>query len=471
MAWTKTRTAAVLGASAGAGCVAWKIWKNADLRVQNRPLQRGGKIVILGAGFGGMAAAQELSKLLPEDGDAEITLIDQNNFLLFTPMLTEVAGGELDPRHIVAPPRQLSRRIQFRQGTVREISLANRSVTLELNGGDQSTRTLQADHLIIALGSVPKFHGIPGVQEHSLPVKSIGDAAAIRNRVLTSFERASWESDEKVRRELLTFVIGGGGYTGVETMAAINGLARESIKNYPGIAPQEIETYIVEPGDRLLPELSADLASFAEKKLEQHGVQVILKTKVASAGENYVELESGKRIPSRTLIWAGGVAPNPLVGKLNCERGKHSAIVVDGCCRIPGHFGLWALGDCAEVPKPGGKETYAPTAQNATREGRLVARNIVAMLRGQQPKAFAFQEIGELALVGKREGVAKIYGRHFSGLLAWAMWRAIYLSKMPGMAQRARILLDWALDFVFGRTVAEFPVDRSTGARTHRAGS
>jgi NADH:ubiquinone reductase (H+-translocating) len=165
---------------------------------------------------------------------------------------------------------------------------------------------------------------------------------------------------------------------------------------------------------------------------------VLLKTKITSAAANYVELERGKRIPARTLIWAGGITPNPLVEKLDCQRGHHGGITVDECCRVPGHSGVWALGDCAEVPKGTSKGSYAPTAQNATREGRLVARNVVAVLRGQEPKPFAFQELGELALVGKHAGVAKIYGQHFSGFLAWAMWRAIYLSKMPGMGQRER---------------------------------
>jgi len=466
MACSKTAKLGMVGAAAGGVFLGWKFLKSADLEAQNRSLQRGRKIVILGAGFGGMSAAQELSKLLPAGGDAEITVVDRNNFLLFTPMLAEVAGGQLDARHIVAPPRQLSKRIRFRQGKVTGIDLNTRSVVLDT--GDGGTATVQADHLVIALGSVPKFHGIPGVQEHSLPIKSIGDAAAIRNQALTCLERASWESNDEIRREILTFVVGGGGYTGVEIMAAINDLLRDGVNHYPGISPQEIRTVIAEPGDRLLAELSPDLASFAQQKLQERRVEVLLKTKITGATGNSVELDNGKRIATRTLIWAGGVAPNPLIGNLDCERGHHGGIVVDECCAVPGHSGIWALGDCAEVPKDGSHGSYAPTAQNATREGELVARNIVALLRGEQPKPFKFQEIGELALVGKHTGVAKIYGQHFSGFLAWAMWRAIYLSKMPGLGQRARILADWVLDFTFGRNIAEFPVDRSVStSREH----
>jgi NADH dehydrogenase len=455
------RTAVIAGAGAGCAVLAWKLWKRANLRRRNRLIPYDQKIVILGAGFAGLNVAQELSRLLPAEKDGQIALVDQNNYLLFTPMLTEVAGGELDPHHILAPPRLLSPRINFEQSRVHDIDLQNKSVTLDVGGEGSGRRTLKADHLVIALGSVPDFHGIPGVQEHSLGLKSIDDAVEIRNRILGCLEQASWEHDCKVRQELMTFVVGGGGYTGVETMAAVNDLARTSLKHYPKLSPGEVNTVLIEPGDRLMSELSPDLAAFGQHKLEQRGVQVRLKTKITRVTAKFVELEHGERIPTRTLIWAGGITPNPLIGKLNCKRGKHGGIVVDEHCAVPDHAGIWALGDCAEVPKPESKGTYAPTAQNATREGALVARNIVAVLRGQPIQAFEFKPIGELALVGRHSGVGRIYGHHFSGFVAWAMWRAVYLSKMPGMAQRSRILVDWVLDIFFGRNIAELPLERS----------
>lgn len=459
------RTALIAGAGAGCAIVAWNFWKRADIRRNNRLIPAGQKIVIVGAGFAGLSVARELTSLLPAENDGQITLVDQNNYLLFTPMLTEVAGGELDPHHILVPPRMLSPRINFEQGQVHDIDLRNKSVVLDVGGDGARRRTLKADHIVIALGSVPNFHGIPGIQEHALGLKSIGDAAAIRNRILEALEHASWEQDSTVRKELLTFVVGGGGYTGVETMAAINDLVRTSVKHYPKVSPEEIRTLIIEPGDRLMSELSSDLAAFGQKKLEERGVQVRLKTRITRANGNFIELDDGERIPTRMLIWAGGITPNPLIGKLNCKRGKHGGIVVDEYCAVPDQPGVWSLGDCAEVPKPESKGTYAPTAQNATREGALVARNIVAVLRGHQPERFQFTPIGELALVGRHSGVAKIYGHHFSGFLAWAMWRAVYISKMPGMEQRSRIVLDWVLDFVFGRSIAELPLDQRISAR------
>jgi NADH dehydrogenase len=461
MSWSKASRIGAAGAGVAAGVLARRLWKRAAIRRKNRAINRRNRIVVLGAGFAGMHVAQELAKLLPAGEHGDITLIDQNNYLLFTPMLTEVAGGELDPQHIVASPRRLSPRINFEQARVEDINLAEKAITVSGPNDENSQRVIRADRLVIAVGSVPNYHKIPGLREHSLAMKNLADAAATRNRVLACLERANREEDDDAKRALLSFVVGGGGYTGVETMAAINDLARSVSKQYPRVRADEITTLIVEPGERLLPELSPDLAAFAQKKLEARGVRVLLRTKVTSAAEAHVELEGGRKIQTRTLIWAGGITPNPLVGKLNCKRGRHGGIVVDKTCAIAEHRDVWALGDCAEIPKIDSKGTRAPTAQNATREGELVARNIVAAMRGEAPQPFTFTPIGELALVGRHSGVAKLYGYHFSGFLAWAMWRAIYLSKMPGMAQRSRIAIDWLLDFIYGRNVAEFPVDAS----------
>lgn len=453
---TKSKKAAIGCAAVAGAAAAWYAWKSYQVRKRSRSVPRDCRVLILGAGFAGLNTARELTRLLPDSGRGQITVVDENNFLLFTPMLTEVAGGELDARHIVAPPRQVSPPIGFEQGKVTAIDLAKRSVKIE--GGPGEERTLSAGHLVIAVGSIPNYHGIPGVEEHSVGMKSVGDAVQIRNRVLASLERAATERDSQRRRAILTFVVAGGGFTGVETMAAINDLARDSAKEYPSIAADEISAFIIEPGRRLLAELNEDLAGFAQRKLEERGVRVMLNSKIAGAGDGFVDLEGGQRIETHLLIWAGGVKPNPIIDRLPCPKGKHGGIAVDACCAVPGRPGVWALGDCAEVPKAQGGGTYAPTAQNATREGESVAANIVAVLCGEAPRPFAFHTIGELALVGRHAGVGEIYGHQFSGLLAWAMWRAVYLSKIPGMPQRSRILLDWILDFIFGRSIAELPV-------------
>jgi NADH dehydrogenase len=423
-------------------------------------------IVILGAGFAGIHVARELARLLPRAEDGRITLVDQNNFMVFTPLLTEVAGGEVDADHIISAVRRLSPRVSFVQGRVDGIDLANRRVTIAVGGTAKNVprrqENLDADQLVIALGSVTNFHGLAGVQEHALTIKSVGDAAAIRARALELLEYAAAEADGEKRRALLTVVVAGGGFSGVETMAALNDLVRDEAKSYPHIAPQDVRTMLVHPGKRLLPELSAGLARYAQTKLEQRGVEVILDIKITGAGPDYAEMEGGRRVPTHLLIWTAGVTPSPVIGTLDVKRGHHGGIVVNACCAVPGHPGTWALGDCAEVPRPGGKAAYAPTAQNAMREGTQVARNIVAVLHGQQPRPFVYTPIGELALVGKRSGVASLYGLHLSGLSAWALWRAIYLAKMPRLGQRLRIGFDWLLDLLFGREIAALPLTRST---------
>jgi NADH dehydrogenase len=440
------------------------------------------RVVILGAGFAGVYAGRELARLLPREEDCEITLVDQHNYFLFTPMLTEVVGGEVDTRDIVSAVRLLSPRVNFVQGRVDRIDLARKRVTVRVgetaDGIPTTKRDLEAEHLVIALGSVTNFHGNQELCAHSLTIKSIVEATAIHDRALALLERADAEPDPNTRRELLTFVVGGGGFSGVETMAALNDLVRGSVKHYPNVRPEEIRTVLVHPGDRLLPELGEQLAAYALHALEQRGVDVILQTKITGAGPDYVEMERRPRIPTHTLIWTAGVAPDPLIAELDCERGKHGAIVVDGCLHVPRHPGVWAVGDCAEVPQPGSGKTYAPTAQDATREGKQVARNILATLRGAEPRPFAYRPIGELAIVGRRTGVARVYGMHLSGLLAWALWRAIYVLKEPSPTKRARIAATWLLDVVFGRELTEIagrpsppaPDQATTAAKERRAG-
>ncbi len=431
----------------------WAALRRAEERAQNAGIAKGMRFVVLGNGFAGVGAAQELARLLPDDGNGDILLIDMDNYLLFTPMLTEAAGGDVAPSHIVSPARHVHDRIRFVQGRITKIDLAGRSV--EVNSGSTqlgiSTKTYSGDQLVIALGSVTNFHQTPGVEENCIPMKQLQDATAAFDRVSACLERASVEDDPAKRRELLTFVVGGGGYTGVETMAAINDLVRFNVKALPKIRPEEVRAVVVHSGKRLLEEITPGLAEFATQKLKDRGVEVQLQARIASAGPNFVQVEGGERIPTRTLIWTAGVTPNPLIGPLPAAKGKHHGIAVDAYCRVPDHPGVWALGDCAEIPQPNGEGTYAPIAQNAMREGKLVGVNIVRSLRGAPLKPFRYTPIGELALVGRRTGVARVYGMNFSGIVAWAMWRAVYLGKMPGLAQKVRILTDWVLDLLFGR--------------------
>ncbi len=463
----KTRTTAknrdllMLAAGLTGTYVAWRFARDVQIKLRNERLQRGKRIIILGAGFGGREVALELARQLPDPQDGEIILVDQEPFLLFTPMLTEAAGGELDADHIVSSVTRLPNRISFVQARVEAIDLQHRTVSVQLGQSEadipEAKHTFDADHLVLALGSVTNFHHIPGLEEHAFTMKSLNDAARLRDRALQLLQRANAEPNPRLRRELLTLVVGGAGLTGVETIAAINDLLRESARKFPHLNLAEIRTILVEPGSRILPELTEQLAQFASVELRRHGVEIRLNTKVTGAGADYAELNGTERIPTRTVIWAGGITPNPLLKQLDCPHSRHGAVVVNAQLAVTGHPGVWALGDSAAVPKPDSSGSYAPTAQNAIREGTTVARNIAADLRGCARERFQFKPLGELALVGRHSGVARILGFEFKGAVAWAMWRLIYWSKMPSLPQRMRILSDWVLDLVFGRNLAPLP--------------
>jgi NADH:quinone reductase (non-electrogenic) len=431
-------------------------------------------VLILGAGFAGLGAAEALDHALGDDGECDITLVDQNNFSLFTPMLPEVAGGQVDPGSIVVSPRQVSPRTRFVQGRVETIDATNRNVTIATGEGagvPPAQRELHADHLVIALGSVTNFHHIRGLREHAVGIKTIDDAQSLRNRAIALLERADDESGRDARRALLCFVVGGGGFSGVETMAALNDMVRDLVADYRHIDRSDIRMVLVHAQSRLLPEVDEGLADYAQRELERRGVEVVLSTEIDEAGDGWVQLKgkTTERIGAHTLVWAGGVKPNPVIDAAGLKLGRHGGIVVDGCCRVPDHPGLWALGDCAEVPRPNGKSgaTYAPTAQNATREGAQVARNILAVLHDRQPEPFVYHPIGELAVVGRRAAVASIYGVRFSGFVAWLLWHAIYLAKLPRRSKRVRVGIDWMLDALGGREIAALPGAGADGQANH----
>ncbi len=431
------------------------------------------KILILGAGFAGVGLFQELCRLFKPE-ECEITVVDENNFSLYTPMLTEVAGGTVEASHVVAPVRALAgHAIRFEQGRVEKIDVDQKSVSIAVGapkfGIPDATRQLEFDYLAIALGSVTNYHHIAGLEDHSMPAKQIEDAMEIRSRSLALLARAGEEPDAEQRRRFLTFVVGGGGFSGVETMAALNDMVRTAAGNYPNVVPDDIRCIIIQPGSRLLPEIGESLAAYTQHELEERGVEVLLDTKVTGAGENWVELQGKddkepRRIETYTLIWAGGVTPSPVIHSSGLKMGKHGGIEVDSTCAVPDHPSIWALGDCAEIPQPGKNKTYAPTAQNAIREGAQVARNIAAAIRGGKQEPFVYTPIGELAIVGNRVGVASVFGLQFKGIVAWMMWRSVYLTKLPRFPQRVRVALDWLLAAASGRETAQLETGRSRRA-------
>ncbi len=419
------------------------------------------RIVLLGGGFGGLYAAIELEKRLARDPAVEITLVNRDNFFSFTPMLHEVAASDLDVTHIVNPVRKMLRRVNLFLGDVEGIDLVQRMVTVR-HGSDRHTHELPYDHLVIGLGAITNFFQLPGLEERALTMKSLGDAIYLRNHVIANLEEADTEcaAHTCLREPLLTCVVAGGGFAGVETIAALNDFVREARRFYRNLRPEQIRMVLVHSGPVILPELSEKLGRYAQKKLVERGIEVRLNVRVTGVTGDAVQLSDGALIKTRTVVWTAGTAPNPLLAALPCnkERGR---IVTNEYLEVPGHPGVWAVGDCAVIPDPTTGQSYPPTAQHALREGRVLARNLAATVRGGRKQPFVFSTIGQLASIGRRVGVANILGINFSGFFAWWLWRTIYLSKLPRAEKKLRVALDWTLDLLFSKDLVQFNTFRS----------
>jgi NADH:ubiquinone reductase (H+-translocating) len=411
------------------------------------------KIVVAGGGFAGLYAAKYLNKSLARRPDVEVTLVSRENFILFTPMLHEVAAGDLSPSDIVNPLRRILRHVNVVQAEVTSIDLSAKKIC-----GAAGVRNLELefefDHLLLTIGSETNFFDMQGVRDWAVTMKSLSDAALLRNRMVALLEEASLEKDEAKRRELLTFVTAGGGFAGVETIGAVNDFVRETLKFYPSLREEEIRVVVIHPGKFLLPELGEELGRYAEKKLAQRKVEIIKGSRVAGYDGSVVRLTEGTPIPATTLIWTAGVKPSPVIAQLPCEK-EHGRLLVSEYLAVTGVPGLWAAGDCAAVPILNTGKFHPPTAQHGLRQGVIAAKNIAAVVLNRPLTSFRFTTLGQLATIGRRTGVAMVFGFKFSGLIAWAMWRSIYLMKLPGLAKKVRVMLDWTLDLLFGREIEQ----------------
>lgn len=416
-------------------------------------------VLILGGGFGGLYTALELDKRMARNSELEVTLISSQNFFLFTPMLHEVAASDLEITHIVSPLRKLLKRVSVFVGDVESIDLENRKVAVS-HGEGHHHHELRYDHLVLSPGSITNFYGNKGLEESALTMKSLGDAIHLRNRLIAKMEEADLECSADHKAALLTFVVAGGGFAGVETIAGMNDFLRESLRFYPNLSEADLRIVLVHGGDVILPELNGKLGKYAEAKLASRGVEFHLGKLVTDVTGDRVLLSDGSVIDAGTIVWTAGTAPNPLLSGIPCAR-QFGRILTDETLRVPGFEGLWALGDCAAVPdgSPGG--FHPPTAQHAIRQGKVLAANIVAGMSGRGLKPFRFDTIGQLAAIGRRTGVAQIMGINFSGFIAWWLWRTIYLMKLPRLEKKLRVALDWSLDLVFSKDLVEFLTDRS----------
>ena len=414
------------------------------------------RVVIVGGGFAGLYTAIGLEKLLKRRDDISVTLLSAENFFLFTPMLPEAGASSIGTRHIVSPLRKLLRRTRPAEVSVDRIDLVSR-VVFARHSLTGAVREFPYDRLVLALGGVTNYFNVPGAAQYSIPFKTLGDAIYVRNHTIDKLEEAAVEPERA--GELVTFAVVGGGLTGVEVSGALNDFVREAVGFYPEIDRKQIRIILLEAGPRLMPEMNEELAAFAEKVLGERGVEVRTNTSVVRAERGEFELSTGERVSTGTLIWAAGVAPNPLIATLQVptERGR---IRVNEFLAIEGLDDAWALGDCAHIPNPKTGKPHPPTAQHAVREGKCAAHNVAASLGIGTSKPFAYRTMGQMAIVGERTGVADVMGLRFEGFIAWFLWRTYYLMRIPQLEKRLRVVLDWTLDLFFKRDLVKLAVTR-----------
>jgi len=420
------------------------------------------RVLIVGGGFGGTYTALALERALAANRDVRVTLINRGNSFLFTPMLHEVAASDLDVTNIVSPLRKLLRRVDFFDGEVLGIDLRTRRVTVR-HGSDGHTHELGYDRLVLALGSVTNFYGLPGLADHAMTMKILGDAIDLRNRLISRLEEADTECAASVRRPLLTVVVAGGGFAGVETVAGVNDFLREALPYYPHLDAADLRVVLVHAGDVILPELGEKLGRYAQRQLGRRGVEIRTGTRVARLDAGRVELSDGTALDARTVVWTAGTAPHPLLDVLGCAR-ERGRLRVDERLQLHGYPDVFALGDCAAVPDSVTGGFHPPTAQHALRQGKVVAANLLASLRGETLRPFRFSTLGQLAAIGRRTGVARILGVNFSGFVAWWLWRTIYLAKLPRFEKKLRVALDWTLDVFFSKDLVQFSTERTRAA-------
>ena len=410
-------------------------------------------VLILGGGFAGVYCAKKLCKKLRGTGKT-VGLIASENHMVFQPMLAEVVGGSLSPRHVVNPIRLLCKGADVYRGTVCSVDLKNKS--LVLNGGTHSPNiNMTFEHIVFALGADVNLTRIPGMSEHAALVRNVGDAMKLRATIISRMEEANLLCDSADRKRLLSFVVVGGGYSGVECSGQMIDLLHAICRFYENVTPADYSVSLIHSGAILLPTLSPKLANYTGAQLTKMGVKILFDSRVKAVTARCVVLGDGTKIESDTVVCTVGNAPHPLIlklgesGELPVEKGH---VLVENTGRVKGHEKAWAAGDCSLFPKVDGGNC-PETAQFAYRQGGLLGENIAASFAGRALQPFKFKGLGELASIGHRTAVAEIMGMHFSGLIAWFMWRTIYLMKLPGLDRKLRVMTEWTFDLFFPRDI------------------
>jgi NADH dehydrogenase len=408
-------------------------------------------VVIAGGGFAGSTVARKLEGLLPRQS-ARLVLVNDVNFMLYTPFLPEAAAGTLEPRHFVTPLRDIIHRANLRLGAVDSHDPDARTVGIRSHSGE--TETVPYDHLVLAPGSISRFLPVPGLSEHAVGFKSLADAIYLRNHVIESLEMANATADETLRDQLLTYVFVGGGYAGLEALAELQDFAADAMSDYPRARLHGMRWILVEAAGRVMPEIDVDLAEYALRELRGRGIDVRLNTTLTGVPATSVELSTGEVLPARTVVWTAGVAAHPSLKRLSVPLDDFGRVKVDSSLRVEGMDGVWALGDAAAVPNPNGG-LCPPTAQHAVRQAPVVAANIAAEFGIGQSRTFDYSDTASFVNLGRYKAVGKVGDRTFRGFPAWWMARTYHMSQIPGLPRKIRAVIDWTASLPFRRDLSE----------------
>jgi NADH dehydrogenase len=428
------------------------------------------RILVLGGGFAGIECTRNLESYFKHDSGIELVLVSEDNFLLFTPMLPQVASGMIETRHIIIPIRTICKKTTFYEGRIKNIDPYGKHVTLYGTNEKRGT-SLEYDYLVVALGSQTNFFGNQSVENNAYTIKSLNDAVVLRNRIIDMLEQAENETDPILRKSLLTFVIVGAGFAGVETAGELHDFLLDAKKYYPNISEQDIQVIVLEALSEVLPGFSEKLANFTKDKLIQRGMEIMLNTIVVSFDGSEVLIKDAANNPktistsnlqsiqTKTLVWTAGVTPVDTIrnSMFKTDRGK---VIVNEYLEVPEFPGVFVIGDCSLTIDPRTNKPYPPTAQNAEAEAKIAAYNLYATITGKARKKIDYVSKGQMAIIGKRTAIAQIYGMNIYGLFAWWIWRTVYLRKVPKFNKRLRILLDWIADLFFDRDISRLKILR-----------
>ncbi|HEV8336302.1 MAG TPA: NAD(P)/FAD-dependent oxidoreductase [Candidatus Polarisedimenticolia bacterium] len=420
------------------------------------------RIVILGGGFAGAYCAQALEKAARR-GRARVLLIDRNNYFIFYPLLVEAGTGSLEPRHAVVPLRSFLKRTSFRMTEAVEVDFGRREIRCRAPGG--AAETIPYDHLVLCPGSVTRLPNVPGLEQHAFEMKSLADAVALRDRAVGMLELADAEPDPERRQALLHFVVVGANFTGVEVAGELEVFLRHGRRLYHNVRREDCRITLVEITDRILPALDRKLADYAASRLTRRRVRLLLHASVARIDADKALLSGGESLAAHTVIWCAGIQPPPLVKRLHVPVDARGYVLCERDMRVRGYENVWCIGDCAVIPDASGRP-YPPTAQHAVREGTRLARNLARALVGKPTRPFDFSALGSLAPLGCRTAVANVFGINLSGFPAYVLWRSYYWLRMPGLARKIRVAMDWTADLLFTRDFVQLGLHRG---RRHTA--